>query len=285
MNYRRCFWIPAMIGLLTTGRVLAQESEKVSETITADSCKSLDLQIDFSAGVIELMPADIPEFMKIDIYYTPRSVRYNIDKTVRADRCVVNLESERRRNFSNDDSDNEWTIQLSKKYPTSIDMNIGACEAKMDLGGVPLTDLSMDIGAAELEVDFSEPNPTRMNELSVDCGASSLEMKGLAGANARSMSFDVGAGSCEIDLRGEIKGEIEIEISVGIGSMDVILPEGAALMVEGDDDWLSSLDFHGLDLRETHRGTWETDNFEKATNRVMITADVAMGSIAIYSKR
>ncbi len=264
---------------------MAQEPEKVKEVVSSEDCKSVDLQLDFSAGTIEVVPADIADLARIDIYYTPRSVRYNIDKTMRNDRCVVNLESERRRNWSDNDSDNEWTLQLSKRYPTSVSMNIGACDAEMDFGGIPLTSLSMDIGAASLEIDFSEPNPTVMKELSVDCGASSLEIRNLAAANAHSMSFDVGAGSCEIDLRGEIKGETEIEISVGIGSMDVILPEGVALMVEGDDGWLSSLDFHGLELNKTHRGAWETDNFNDASNRVVITADVALGSIAIYAKR
>jgi hypothetical protein len=284
---QRTKWIQvaAIIILLMSPFVMAQETEKVTETVSAENCKGVDLQLDFSAGVIDLFPADIPDFAKIDIFYTPRSVRYNIEKSMRGDRCVIDLASERRHNWFDDESDNEWKVQLSRKNPMSLDMNIGACEARIDLGGIPLTDLRMDIGAAEMELDFSEPNPVLLKELSVDCGASSLTITRLAMANARSMSFDIGAGSCEIDLRGQIKGEIEIEISVGVGSMDVILPQGVALMVEGDDEWLSSLDFRGLDLNETHRGTWETDNYERATDRILITADVSMGSISIYARR
>jgi hypothetical protein len=280
-------WIQAaaITVLMMSPIVMAQETEKVTETVSAENCQGVDLQLDFSAGVIDLFPADIPDLAKIDIFYTPRSVRYTVEKTMRGNRCVVDLGSERRRNWSDDESENEWKVQLSRKTPMSMDMNIGACEARMDLGGIPLTDLRMDIGAAEMELDFSEPNPALLKQLSVDCGASSLTITRLAMANARSMSFDIGAGSCDIDLRGQIKGEVEIEISVGVGSMNVILPQGIALMVEGDDDWLSSLDFHGLDLNETHRGTWETDNFERATDRIIITADVSMGSISIYAKR
>jgi hypothetical protein len=263
----------------------AQGSEEAKEVVTADGCKFFDIQIDFSAGVLEIAPADIPELLKLDVYYTPRSVRYSVEKTERPDRCDVLLVSERRRSWSDDDSDNEWTIQLSKKHTSSLELEIGACEARMDLGGIPLSELVMDIGAAELELDFSEPNPVPMKELSVDCGASSMEITGLVNANARFMSFDIGAGSCEIDLRGEIKGEVEIEVSVGVGSMDIILPQDVAVMVDGDEDWLSTLDFSGLDLEETRRGTWETDGFSKATNRVIINADVAMGSISIYARR
>jgi hypothetical protein len=272
--------------LLVGGRTFAEPAEHASEIIPSEGCRRLDLRLDFSAGVIDIAPADIDDLIKLDIYYTPRFVTYDIDKSMKGDRCFVALESERRhRRWDTDESENEWTLQLSKKHQTSIEMEIGACEGRMELGGIPLTSLILDIGAADLEIEFSEPNPVRLEELNVDCGASSLEINELANANVASMEFDVGAGSCEIDLRGDIKGETRIDISVGVGSMDVILSPDVALMVEGDDGWLSSIDFRGLDLRKTRRGTWETDDFNEARDRVIITADVAMGSITIRGKR
>jgi len=267
------------------GSALADRPERASEVVPAEDCEELEIQIDFTAGTIDLAPADMDELAKLEIYYTPRYVRYDIDRSRRGDRCRLQLESDYHRNRWDDDAENEWTVQLSQKYRTSLEMDIGACEARMDLGGIPLVYLVLDVGAADMEIEFSERNPTELEELSVDCGASSLEIYGLANARARAMEFDVGAGSCEIDLRGEIEGELEIDINVGVGSMDVILSRDVALMVEGDDNWLSSLDFRGFDLYETRDGVWKTDDFEDADNRVVITADVAMGSVTIYGKR
>lgn len=272
--------------LLAGGRALAEPVERVSETITSEGCHRLDLQLDFSAGVIDIAPASFDDLMKLDIYYTPRLITYDIDKTTRGDRCLVTLDSDRRRQGWNlDESENEWTLQLSNKYPTSLEMDMGACEGRMELGGIPLTGLTLDIGAADLEIDFSEPNPARLEDLSVDCGASSLKIGGLANANVGTMEFDVGAGSCKVDLRGELKGETQIDISVGVGSMDVILSSDVELMIEGGDNWLSSVDFQDFDLNKTRRGTWETDGFDKAKDRVIISADVAMGSVTIRSRR
>jgi len=286
MNFKRsCLCLSAFL-FLGGVQLLAEPTERVSETVPAEGCQRLDLQLDFSTGVIEVAPSDQPELVKLDIYYTPRYITYDIDKSTRGDRCLVTLESDNRRhNVDWDDSENEWTLQLSRKYPTSLEMEIAACEGHMELGGIPLTELMLDIGATDLEIEFSEPNPARLEELSVDCGASSLEIFGLANANASAMEFDVGAGSCEIDLRGDIRGEIQIQLNVGVGSMDVILSPDVALMVEGDDNWLSSIDFDDFDLRRTRRGTWVSDNFEEAENRVIITADVAMGSVTILGKR
>jgi len=272
--------------LMVGGHVSAEPAERVSETVPSEGCRQLDLQLDFSAGVIDIAPANIDDLIKLDIYYTPRFVTYDIDKSTKGDRCVVTLESDRRRQgWDMDESENEWTLQLSKKYQTSIEMEIGACEGRMELGGIPLTGLIMDIGAADLEIEFSEPNPARLEELSVDCGASSLEIGGLANANVGSMEFDVGAGSCQIDLRGDLKGETQIDISVGVGSMDVILSPDVEMMIEGGDNWLSSIDFQDFDMDKTRRGTWETGGFDEAKDRVIITADVAMGSVTILSRK
>ena len=282
----RIFQSALVLTLLSGSQLLAQRPERASEVVPAEGCQRLDLQIDFSVGVIEIAPANLDNLLELEIYYTPEYVTYDIDKSTRGDRCVVTLESEcRRRNMDWDDADNEWTLQLSRKYPTSLEMDIAACEGHMDFGGVPLTNLTLDVGAADLEIEFSEPNPTRLEELSVDCGASSLVISDLANANSEVMEFDVGAGSCEIDLRGEIKGEVQIDLSVGVGSMEVILSPDVALMVEGDDSWLSSIDFDDFDLDKTRRGTWETENFDTAENRVIIKADVAMGSVTILAKR
>lgn len=272
--------------MLIASHLLADEPKRASEVVSADNCKQVEIQLDFSSGSIEVAPADMTELVKLDVYYTPRDVRYDVEKTTRGDKCIVFLKSDRRRGWGKDDgTENEWTLRLSRRYPTSLEMNIGACEGKMDLGGIPLTGLTLDVGAADLEIDFSAPNPTPFEDFSVDCGASSLKFLGLANANARTMEFDVGAGSCEADLRGEIKGQLDLDVSVGVGSMDLIVSRGVALRVEGGDNWFSSIEFHGLDLEEIRDGVWETDDFSHAENRIVISADVAMGSVDIYARR
>jgi hypothetical protein len=135
--------LSVLIFTLTPVSLWAQETEEVSEVVTADGCKSFEVQIDFSAGVLEVRPSDISEFLKLDVVYTPRSVRYSVEKTERPDGCDVFLASERRKSWSDENSDNEWTLQLSRKYPMALDMEIGACETRMDLGGIPLSSTSL----------------------------------------------------------------------------------------------------------------------------------------------
>ena len=279
-------WIMLVAGLLLmVSPAAADRVEQVTETIGEDGIEELDIQVDFAAGTLDVTTEDMKEAARLDIYYTPRYVDYATEFSVRDGRGRLFLESEfRKRNWDND-AENEWNLVLSKRYPTTLEMDIGACEARFDLSGIPLVDLQIDVGAADLEIEFNERNPERLRELNVDCGASSLEIFGLANARAEMMDFDIGAGSCEIDFRGEIEGEVEIDIDVGVGSMDVIISRDVAVMIRADDDWFSSIDFHGMRLNEVRDGLWESDDFDGAENRIVFTIDVAMGSVDIYAKR
>ena len=275
------------VQLLITTQLAADRVERATEVVEPDDFEELEVELEFAAGTIEIAASDMEEPAKLNVEYTPRYVRYDFDYSKRGKTCRLFLESEYRRHRWNDDGDseNEWILLLSRNYRTSLDMDLAACEARLDLGGIPLVDLQIDIGAADVEIDFSEPNPERLREFSVDCGASSLEIFGLANANVESMDFDIGAGSCEIDLRGEIHGEVEVDIDVGVGSMDVVISRDVAVMIRGDDDWFSSLDFHGLRLDEIRDGVWISDDFDDADDRIVFTIDVAMGSVDIYARR
>ncbi|MCD6249528.1 MAG: hypothetical protein J7J98_04265 [candidate division Zixibacteria bacterium] len=284
-SLRICIFIIAGLVLLVSPTV-AERVEHVEEILSEDGIEELEIQIDFGAGVIEITTEEMEEAAKLDIFYSPRYVDYETNLNVRDGRGRMFLESEiSKHHWDDNDFENEWNLTLSKKYPTSLDLDIGACKARFDLSGIPLVDLQIDVGAADLEIEFNEPNPGRLRELNIDCGASSLEIIGLANARAEMMDFDIGAGSCEIDLRGEIEGEVEVDIDVGVGSMDVIISRDIAVMIRGDDDWFSSLDFHGMRLDEVRDGVWMSEDFDEAEDRIVFTVDVSMGSVDIYARR
>jgi len=279
-----------MIVLLLVGAMTvtsaADPIEHVSKTVDAEGAEQIDLDIEIGAGVLYIHKADMSELAKVEIDYTPRTVSYDVDYSVRGKTGSLYLESTQRRKRGSSDSENEWDIVLSNRLPLAIQLDIGACEIEMDLGGLRISNLSLDVGATSGEIDFSEPNPIQMRELDIDAGASSLELYNLANANFEFMKFSGGAASCELDFHGELKGQKEVDLEVGVGSLDVIIPRGVAVRFEGDaDGWFSSVDFHGFDLEEVDDEVWETENFDDAKDRLIIKFEVAMGSIDLYSRR
>jgi len=285
MNLKLLICISSIMTIASYSPTYTQDTKEITETVLAEGAEKVNLSIDFGAGSINLKTDDIEDLARIDIYYTPRHIRYDVDYTKRGETGFLSLESSVRRKKGLDDSENEWAVLLSDRYPMKIDLDLGACDARLDFGRLPISSLNLDIGAASGIIDFSERNPIELKKFEVDAGASSLEFLNLANANFKYFELSIGAASCEIELGREISSEARIDLEVGVGSIDFYVPRGQVIRVDGDDGWFSSLDFHGLSLIKTHAGVWESEGFDKADNKLYVDVDVAMGSVDFYSSR
>ncbi len=277
--------ILAAILILVCGTIGARDMDRVTERIDAKGAKDIRLSIDFGAGEVEIASGDIDEAAVLDVEYDPKYVDYQIEYKLRGKTGYLDLESIQRRKRDVDTDRNKWTMTLSKKYPMSISMDMGACEALIDLGGVPVTDLSIDIGAASGVLEFSKPNPERLDEIDIDAGAASMECINLGNANFEYCKFSGGAGSFDLDFRGKYSGESEIKIDIGLGSADIVLPEGVPVRVISEGSgFLSSVDFHNDDLDEVDDDIYESPDFDDADTRIIIEIDVGLGSVDVYWK-
>ncbi len=276
--------IALMLGLLTLGgSALAGRLEKVTEKVEAEGARRLEVSLEFGVGQLTVGRDDMAEAAVINIEYDKRRVDYDISYDLRGSTGELYLESNQLRRKNSDGNDNWWDLTLSTRYPTDLQMEIGACDAEMDLGGVPLTNFTMDIGAASGLIEFSRSNPERLDDLDIDAGAASLEMDRIGNANFDQFSFAGGAGSFELDFRGEYEEDSRIDIEVGLGSADIVLPEDVAVRLEtSGDGWLSSVDLHGGDVDEVDDDVWESPGFDNADVKLFIAIDVGLGSVDVY---
>lgn len=266
-----------------------RRNSEETRTVELEGATRLEVNVDFGLGKLTLSAADLKDEAHLTIFCDPRYVDYDVDYHKRGETGLLDIESDvhnhGRRHHDDDNIDNECDLELPNNLPLSLHLNLGLCEGDLDLGGLRITDLDLDIGASSGRIEFSRPNPERMRDMKLDVGAASLEINGLGNANAERISCEVGAGSCDLDFRDGVKGDCMLEIDVGLGSSEILVPRDMALRVRGEDEWFSSIDFSGLDLREVSRGVWESDDFDKAKDRLTIDADVAMGSIDIRGRR
>jgi hypothetical protein len=138
---------------------------------------------------------------------------------------------------------NEWDLKLSE-VPTSLTINAGAYKSNIELGGLSILSLSVSDGAAEVEVDFSEPNRTQMSTLRYETGASSVKLRGLANSNAESVIFKGGAGEYILDFSGDLQQDMDVSVDTGMSSITIIVPKGTSARVLYDGG-LSNVDISG----------------------------------------
>lgn len=128
---------------------------------------------------------------------------------------------------------NKWDLKLGDT-PMNLSIESGAYKGIFELGGLALNNLTIKDGAAEVELDFSEPNPAEMSVLHYETGASDIKMSGLANANFDLMDFSSGAGDYTLDFSGKLKRNASITISSGLSNLIIIVPEGVNAVVTID---------------------------------------------------
>ncbi len=126
---------------------------------------------------------------------------------------------------------NEWNLRLGSQ-PMALEIKAGAYQGEFDLGGLALSSLAINDGAAEVTIDFSAPNPEKMSLFSYKTGASNVTLKNLANANFVSMVFESGAGNYNLDFGGGLQRDASLSIRSGMSNLTLVIPEGVAATVK-----------------------------------------------------
>ncbi len=283
MTIRNYVLLAGVVLIFATAAWAANET--VTKKIDMQGASELVVDGDLGAGTFTIVPKDIEEGAIVNINYNEQRVGYSVESEIKKGKCFLSFESEHHNKHNFNSEDNIWDITLSTRYSTSVKLDLGACDADLDFGGVPLTELNLDIGAASGKIDFSKPNPGTLDEINIDAGASSVKLLSLGNANFRNMSFSGGAGSFDLDFRGKLRGKSEADIEIGLGSADIILPEGTAVRIETNGgNWFSSIDFDKRGLDEVDDNVYESPDFDKAESKIVLNLEVGMGSIDIVWK-
>jgi hypothetical protein len=267
---------------LSTQFVWAGRNETMHFSFTPeDDIEALEVRVDLGAGEFRIMVEEMDEVAIADVEYNDRKVEVYADYDERGKTGIVEFESDYRRKFSVDTEDNRWDIILSDKYPTELEIDIGACEADFDLGGLPLEFLDLDVGATDGEITFSRPNPISTEEIIIDAGAADFRIKKLGNANFRRMTFDGGVGDFEIDFSGDLREKARVDISIGLGSATLYIPRDLPVRIEADDSFLSSVDFEGPKRGTYDDDYYETDDYNDADYGLDIEISVGLGAVDI----
>ncbi len=139
------------------------------------------------------------------------------------------------------DIKNVWDFKLGST-PMDLIINAGAYQGVFNLGGLALTNLSINDGAAEVTVDFSNPNPEKLSVLSYKTGASNVTLKNLGNANFASLMFESGAGNYKLDFNGQLQRDGSVSIRSGMSNLTLIIPAGTAATVKVNSG-LSNIQF------------------------------------------
>jgi hypothetical protein len=110
-----------------------------------------------------------------------------------------------------------------------------------------------------------------------EVGAADFTARGLGNLNAGRIEVDAGVGSITLGLDGEWRQDARVAVDMGLGSLELRVPEGLGLELR-KDSFLTSLDTEGLVKRGD---VYQSLDWSEATRRVTVDLDAAFGSVKV----
>ncbi|HKY52277.1 MAG TPA: hypothetical protein VJP45_13550 [Candidatus Limnocylindria bacterium] len=171
-------------------------------------------------------------------------------------------------------------LTVSRQRPFALDLQAGASENVLDLGGLPLTRLVMKSGAGRFEIDFSAPNPAAMSVMEIGSGAGAFAGRRLANANFAELRLGSGAASCALDFSGELRRDARAHLDAGFAALELSVPRSTPARV-ATKSFASGMNAFGLARRA---GAYHTPPALEGRHPLLeIDVSMAFGSLTVIA--
>ena len=174
-------------------------------------------------------------------------------------------------------------ITLGSTVPISFELELGAGNGDIDLTDLQVKDVKISTGASSVTMRCSKPNSISADDVTIESGVSKFTATNLSNLNFRNLKFSGGVGSYKLDFDGRLRQSTEVQIEVGLGSIDVYVPKNIPAKLVYDDNWLSSFKLDD-DFEKIRSGVYETDDFQNASKRLTIRLESGLGSVRVQRK-
>ena len=237
---------------------------------------ALELSVHYGGGRFSLLPGNAPILYDARIRYDEQRGMPEASYDPSARRLSFQLEldgepTQGSRRFG------EMRLALSPLVTYDLDLELGAVEADIALGGLALSSVRVEAGASSSRVSFDAANPVEMEELDLHAGAASLTVTGLANANAGDLRVVAGVGNVDLDFGGRWTRDIDATIDVALGRARVRVPPGIGIRVEMSRVLAR---FQHPDL--VRQGdAWVSADWETASHRLTLRMNTTFGSVEI----
>lgn len=246
--------------------------------------EQLTVHVQYGAGRFRVTPGSAGELYRMDMRYDEDRFipvrEFNPgDGTLRLglrsrDGAGLNVSLGDRRKS---DQVPTFDLQLSPEIPLSLEMELGAVEADVDLGGVALQRLSYRTGASETHLRFGQPNPVACEELTIEAGAAQFEASSIGNANCAKVTFRGGVGEVTLDFSGTWRRSMTADVNVGLGHLDLRLPRDVGVSVQLNR-FLASFDAAGFEKRGN---MYFSENYNTARYRITLNVNASFGGVEV----
>lgn len=178
---------------------------------------------------LKIVPAESGEPLRVSGDYDEAGFRLKETFEESADGWDYRLEFNRKRSwlpfFSTDGNRNHLELHIPRDVAFRLQGEAGVGSYRMDLGGLAVRAVDLDLGVGEHHIDFSEPLPVPLESLRLDSSIGELKVRRVGNGSPAEVWIERGIGEARVDLSGAWQGDAEIDIRCGIGECVVTFPD------------------------------------------------------------
>ena len=152
---------------------------------------------------------------------------------------------------------NDLTVTIPRDAPFSVDLTIRAGESRVDLGGLSLTDLAVDLAMGEHRLDLSEPLAVAPRRVRLDGGMGEIRFERLGNTRATDLRASGHMGSVTVDLGGAWPAGTTADVTVNnlMGELRLEAPAELRLVSDTPDSPVPGADGSAADGRGAGPGS------------------------------
>jgi hypothetical protein len=166
-----------------------------------------------------------------------------------------------------------------------MNTRVNAGEIEMEVGGLRISEFTLDNLAGEVEVSFRAPNRSRMENLKVHNRIGETELISLGNDRFVKAEINSEVGELRADFRGEPLRGAEAEVDLEIGETTIQLPEntGIRIRLDGGAGFLRE---NNIDSAFYKRGKYYyNDLFVNEVEGFVLNATHGIGELTLNQRR
>ena len=219
-------------------------------------------------------------------------IQSNTEFVGRIQNLIINLDNNgnpqqanlAKRFFSlSSEPENHWDLYLSNEKPMRLALNYAVGDAKVDLSELPIEQLKISSGSAEVIVEYMEnkPNVVEMDSFQVKVDLGALTINRMNYSRASIVMADVGFGALLVDYSKEPENASNVYASVGAGNLIIGLPYNNTIpvIINIEDSPLCHVKLP-KEYKKLKKHVYVSEGYrEDAANILSFNLDVVIGQI------
>ncbi len=240
--------------------------------------KELKIKISGDIGVFYILPGSNDKIVVIDGYsrIAERNL-VNVEYFVDDDIGYLDFELTRGPSIKGS-GDEKWYIKLCRDLPTTLNIELGAGKADIELGGLSLKNLKISTGVSSTNLKFTTPNKITMRRFEIGAGIVKFNGEKLGNARFKNLKISSGMGSLNIDLSGDLLNDADINFEIGFGNLDIYLPKDVGAIITSSLSFFTSKKFDNFYKRGNK---FISFNYENAPKKINIFIESGLGNVGV----